>query len=155
MIALIRPVVDGLGYIFWGLEYFVQGRRSLLRIYIDAEEGITVDDCEKVSRQVSGVLDVEDPIKSEYVLEVSSPGWDRPLYEVWQYRQFIGETIELRLSTPFEGRRKFKGVLSSVEDTDEIGLYVDGEEYLFPVEWIEKAKIVPRTDGPATEVTGK
>ncbi len=155
LVELIRPVVEGLGYIFWGLDYLSQGHRSLLRIFIDSEDGVTIDDCEKVSRQVSGILDVEDPIKNEYTLEVSSPGWDRPLYEPWQYRQYVGETISLRLSAPFEGRRKYKGVLTCVEDTDEIGLYVDGEEYVFPVEWIEKANIVPRTDGPATEVSGK
>lgn len=141
--TLLSPVVTALGCELWGLEYFAKGRGSVLRLFIDKPEGISVEDCERVSRQVSAVMDVEDPIQSEYVLEVSSPGMDRPLYKLSQYQHSIGETIALRLRLPFEGRRKFTGVLTAVEN-DEIVLHIDDEEYLLPFELIDKANVVPR-----------
>ena len=105
---LLQPVVEALGCELWGLELQSGGKTKLLRIYIDrAEEGVGIEDCERVSRQSSAVLDVEDAINGEYILEVSSPGMDRPLYELSQYEQFIGEDISLRLRFPYEGRRKF------------------------------------------------
>jgi len=141
---LLGPVVEALGCELWGIELQTGGRTKLLRLYIDhAENGIGVDDCERVSRQASAVLDVEDAINGEYILEVSSPGMDRPLYELSQYEQFIGEDISLRLRFPYEGRRNFKGRLSGVDD-DEIVLVVADHEFLFPVEGIEKANVVPR-----------
>ena len=95
--ALIAPVAASLGCELWGLEYLTQGRYTTVRIYIDREEGVSLEDCEKVSRQVSSVMDVEDPIDSEYTLEVSSPGMDRPLYTLEQYARYIGEQINVRL----------------------------------------------------------
>lgn len=138
---LIEPTVTGLGYQLWGVELLSQGRHSLLRIYIESENGITVDDCARVSHQVSGVLDVEDPIQSRYTLEVSSPGIDRPLFLLEQYRNYIGQWLKLRLRTPFEGRRKFAGTLTAIED-DEVVIQIDDEEYVLPFEMIEKANIV-------------
>ncbi len=141
---LLGPVVEALGCELWGLELQTGGKTKLLRMYIDrAEEGIGVDDCERVSRQASAVLDVEEAINGEYILEVSSPGMDRPLYELSQYEQFIGEDISLRLRFPYEGRRNFKGRLTGIDD-DEIVLVVTDNEFLFPVEGIEKANVVPR-----------
>ena len=141
---LLGPVVEALGCELWGIELQAGGKTKLLRLYIDnAKNGIGVDDCERVSRQASAVLDVEDAINGEYILEVSSPGMDRPLYELSQYEQFIGEDISLRLRFPYEGRRNFKGRLSGVDD-DEIVLVVADHEFLFPVEGIEKANVVPR-----------
>lgn len=142
---LIRPVVEGLGYCFWGMEYLAQGKDSVLRIYIetDLEAGIGVEDCAKVSRQVSSILDVEDPITGEYNLEVSSPGLDRPLFELSQYEKYVGATIFVRLRVPFDGRRKFKGQLTALEG-DEVVLRVDQEEYLLPIDLIEKANVVPQ-----------
>lgn len=141
---LLVPVVEALGCELWGIELQAGGKTKLLRLYIDnAKNGIGVDDCERVSRQASAVLDVEDAINGEYILEVSSPGMDRPLYELGQYEQFIGEDISLRLRFPYEGRRNFKGRLSGVDD-DEIVLVVADHEFLFPVEGIEKANVVPR-----------
>ena len=141
---LLGPVVEALGCELWGLELQTGGKTKLLRMYIDrAEEGIGVDDCERVSRQASAVLDVEEAINGEYILEVSSPGMDRPLYELSQYEQFIGEDISLRLRFPYEGRRNFKGRLTGIDD-DEIVLVVTDHEFLFPVEGIEKANVVPR-----------
>ena len=141
---LLQPVVESMGFEFWGLEY-LQGRQSTLRIYIDHANGITVDDCARVSRQVGSVMDVEDPISHDYLLEVSSPGMDRPLFRLEQYQKSVGETLELRLRMPFDGRRKFKGVLRGIEDTD-IVLLVDDHEYLLPIELIDKAHIVPKFD---------
>jgi ribosome maturation factor RimP len=141
---LLGPVVEALGCELWGLELQTGGKTKLLRIYIDrAEDGIGVDDCERVSRQASAVLDVEEAINGEYILEVSSPGMDRPLYELSQYEQYIGEDISLRLRFPYEGRRNFKGRLTGIDD-DEIILVVTDHEFLFPVEGIEKANVVPR-----------
>lgn len=141
---LLKPVVESMGFDFWGLEY-IQGQQSILRIYIDHADGITVDHCAEVSRQVGSVMDVEDPISHDYVLEVSSPGMDRPLFRLEQYQQSVGELLEVRLRMPFDGRRKFKGVLTGIEDTD-IVLLVDDHEYLLPVELVDKAHIVPKFD---------
>lgn len=142
---LLQPVVESMGFEFWGLEFLAQGKPSTLRIYIDHTDGITVDHCAAVSRQVGSVLDVEDPISHDYVLEVSSPGMDRPLFRLEQYQQSVGEVLEVRLRMPFDGRRKFKGVLTGIEDTD-IVLLVDDHEYLLPVELVDKAHIVPKFD---------
>lgn len=141
--ALIAPVVTGLGYQLWGVEYASQGRHTSLRIFIDAEAGITVDDCAAVSRQIGGVFDVEDPISGEYTLEVSSPGMDRPLFTLAQYTQFIGYQVQVRLRSPFEGRRRFNGLLKGVEEGDVV-IEVDKHEYLLPIDSIDKANVVPR-----------
>lgn len=140
---MFEPVASALGCELWGVEYMAQGRRALLRVYIDKEGGIGVDDCEKVSRQVSSVLDVEDPIQSEYTLEVSSPGMDRPLFKLEQFEVSVGETVAVRLRLPFEGRRKFTGLLKGIEN-EEIVLEVDNEEYVLPYELVDKANIVPQ-----------
>ncbi|TVZ40165.1 ribosome maturation factor RimP [Alteromonadaceae bacterium 2753L.S.0a.02] len=142
--ALIAPVVASLGCELWGLDYLVQGRRSMLRIYIDKEpDGVLVDDCERVSRQVSSVLDVEDPISGEYTLEVSSPGMDRPLYKLEQFEKYVGHKIALKLRVAFDGRRKFQGILKGIEN-EEIVLEVGEDEYLLPYELIDKANVVPQ-----------
>lgn len=141
--ALLAPVVEALGYVCWGVEYISQGRHSLLRVYIDHPDGILVEDCEKVSRQVSGVLDVEDPITNEYTLEVSSPGMDRPLFTLEQFAAHAGEQVKVKLRSPFEGRRNFQGLLRGVEDQDVV-VQVDEHEYLLPIEMIDKANVVPR-----------
>lgn len=140
---LLEPVVTALECEFWGLDYVAQGKKSVLRLYIEKEGGVLVEDCEKVSRQVSATLDVEDPIRSEYTLEVSSPGLDRPLFRLDQFTRYVGEQVAIRLRIAFEGRRKFSGLLKGVEN-DEIVVQVDNEEYLLPFELIDKANIVPR-----------
>lgn len=143
--ALIEPVVASMGFELWGIDYLSQGKHSRLVIYIDSPDGVSVEDCASISRQVSAVLDVEDPIAGEYRLEVSSPGMDRPLYTLDQYARFKGHEIALRLRTPFEGRRKFKGLLAGVEG-DEVLLHLEGEEYCFPIDTIDQARVVPRFD---------
>jgi len=143
--ALLAPVVEALGYECWGIEFLSQGRHSLLRVYIDHPDGILIDDCEKVSRQISGVLDVEDPITNEYTLEVSSPGMDRPLFVLEQFVRSVGEQVRIRLRSPFEGRRNFQGLLRGVEGQDVVVL-VDDHEYLLPIDLIDKANIIPSFD---------
>lgn len=140
---LIEPGVTALGFELWGIEYLAQGAHSVLRVFIDSDDGITVDDCARVSHQISGVLDVEDPISGHYSLEVSSPGMDRPLFTLEQFAAWAGHEVQVRLRVPFEGRRKFKGRLNGVEG-DEVLLIVDKEEYLLPIDLIDRANVVPQ-----------
>jgi ribosome maturation factor RimP len=142
----VASVVNPMGYEFVGLELQRQGRTSLLRIYIDAEKGVTVDDCARVSRQVSAVLDVEDPIQGKYDLEVSSPGIDRPLFELAHYTNQLGKRIKIRVNKPVDERRNFVGFLLRVEG-NEIHLLVNGEEMIFPFATIDKAKLVTDNAG--------
>ncbi len=139
---LIRPTVEALGVELWGLEFLIQGKYSVLRVYIDRpEEGVTIDDCEKVSRQISGIFDVEDPIAGEYTLEVSSPGMDRPLFTLAQFARFIGSEAAVKLRAPLEGRRKYKGIIQSVNE-DSLCLVVDGKQFQLPGNSIDKANLV-------------
>lgn len=140
--SLLQPAVEGMGYEFVGVEYLPQGRRSLLRVYIDSPSGVTVDDCEQVSYQVSGVLEVEDPLKGAYTLEVSSPGLDRPLFTLEQFRRFCGQRVQLRLSSPHEGRRRLSGELSAVHEASVV-VIEEGAAIEVPFELIEKARLVP------------
>ena len=139
----LAPVVESMGFVFWGLEFMSNGKHSMLRIFIDHEDGITVDNCADVSRQISSVLDVEDPISQEYNLEVSSPGMDRPIFTLEQYAALAGNIVEVRLRMAFDGRRKFKGRLVGVEQEDVV-VHVDDNEYLLPFELIDKAHVVPQ-----------
>lgn len=139
---ILQPTVAALGYTLWGVEHMARGRHSLVRVYIDSPAGITVDDCAVVSGQVGAVLDVEDPITGEYTLEVSSPGMDRLLFALAQYDAYVGEVVELRLRSAFEGRRRFKGILKGVEGED-IVIQIDDHEFLLPYEAIEKARVHP------------
>ncbi|MFA6301897.1 MAG: ribosome maturation factor RimP [Legionella sp.] len=129
---LLLPTVTSMGYELWGCEYLAQGKHSLLRIYIDKPEGISVDDCQAVSAQISALLDVEDPIPGNYSLEISSPGIPRPLFYAWQYERYIGEPVQLKTYKPVAGKRKFVGIIVSVSDG---GLVLDRdnerEEILF------------------------
>ena len=143
MAELLEPGVNALGYELLGLEYLSQGRHSVLRLFIDRPDGITVEDCERVSHQVSGVLEVEDPIKGQYTLEVSSPGLDRPLFKPAHFERFVGEQVQVRLVRPLDGRRKFKGQLLGLRDGSVV-IELDGEELVLPWEDIEKAQLVPQ-----------
>lgn len=138
---LIEPTVTALGLELWGIEHIQQGKYSLLRIYIERDEGITIEDCEQVSRQVSAIMDVEDPISGEYTLEVSSPGMDRPLFNARQFEQFAGSEVKLRLRNLVKGRRNFKGTIVKVAG-DNISLLVDGADYELTIAEVEKANIV-------------
>jgi ribosome maturation factor RimP len=125
-----------------GVQYHASRNRSLLRVYIDRAAGITLDDCARVSHQVSGVLDVEDPITGEYDLEVSSPGLDRPLFSREHFERFGGQRARVTLEAPIEGRRRFTGELGGVRG-DAVSVWVDGEEYLLPFDAIASARLTP------------
>ena len=142
---LLEPVVTSMGYEFVGLEFISQGRHSILRIYIDAEDGVGVDDCADVSRQLSAVLDVEDPIASEYALEISSPGMNRPLFKLSQYEQFIGEDVKFKTIRPQleNGQRKFKGTITAVENNNVI-FDVENDSISVPFADIDKANIIAK-----------
>lgn len=139
----VEPVVTGLGYEFVGAEYVSSGRQRVLRIYIDSPDGVTVDDCARVSHQVSGVLDVEDPFREPYALEVSSPGLDRPLFTPQQFARFVGETVRIKTATAIGRRRNFTGVLSATKD-DGVVLTVDGETHEIAWSQIAEARLVPQ-----------
>lgn len=139
---IIEPVVSGMGYEFVGLEYLPQGKHSILRVFIDTPDGVTLDDCSTVSHQVSAVLDVEDPIKGEYSLEISSPGLDRPLFTLEQFERFIGNQCILRSRMPIDGQRKFTGKISTIED-QMVVLELPEKTVKVPFDLIEKANLVP------------
>jgi len=149
---LLGPTIESLGFELWGLELISPSRRATLRIYIESENGVTVDNCATVSRHLSSALDVEDPIQGEYTLEVSSPGVDRLLFKPEQYGLYIGEPIEIRLRVPFEGRRKFRGWLIGLEGEDVV-VRVDNHEYLLPMKQIDKARVEPRLEAAKAKVT--
>lgn len=139
---LIRPTVEALEVDLWGVEHLIQGKYSVLRVFIDkAGEGVTIEDCERVSRQISGIFDVEDPIPGEYTLEVSSPGMDRPLFNIEQFGQYVGSEATVKLRSPLDGRRKFKGVIQKIE-AGAVCLLVDGKEFVLPAIAIDKANLV-------------
>ena len=141
--TLIRQEVELLGFELLGVELTGQGKGgSLLRIYIDHEEGILMDDCVQVSHQVSGVLDVEDPIKERYQLEVSSPGLDRPLFEIAHFERFKGSRVRVKTRTKIDNRHRFTGVLGGVEE-DQVLIEEDGALYRIPIDMIDSARVVP------------
>lgn len=139
---MLAPAVEALGFEMLGVEFVRAGKHSTLRIYIDHENGINVDDCADVSHQASAILDVEDPISTEYNLEVSSPGMDRPLFKEAHYAACVGEVVSVRLRLPMDNRRNFKGTLTSVEDGN-IHVEVDGQAFVLAVANIEKGNLVP------------
>jgi len=140
--SLIQPVVEDLGYEFVGLEYSSNPKNPALVLYIDQTDGIAVEDCEKVSREVASLLDVEDPIPGNYVLEVSSPGLDRPLFSLAHFDQFIGSVVHITLFAPAAGRRKFKGPILGTEN-ELVRIEQDGVELKLEFGNIAKARLVP------------
>ncbi len=138
----IEPTVAGLGYELLGLERSRGSASQLLRLYIDHVGGITVEDCERVSRQVSDLLDAEQLVQGEYTLEVSSPGLDRPLFTLEQHRRFIGEEVALRLRALVGGRRRVSGRLCAVSD-EILQLEVEGERLEIPYREVERSRLVP------------
>ena len=139
--ALIEPAIEVMGFELWGLELVRRGKQSLLRIFIEAEHGITVDDCAAVSRQVSGILDVENPINEEYTLEVSSPGIDRRLFKHAQVDRCVGQPATVQLRQPFEGQKRFKGVIVGTEASDIVLRLNNEEEIVLPFQAIERANV--------------
>ena len=142
LIELLEPVVSSLGYELWELEYGTHRGGGLLRLYIDSPDGISVEDCERVSRAVSEALDVADPIASEYTLEVSSPGLDRVLRTQAHFERFAGERVKLEMSAPVNGRKRFAGRVTQVA-AGAITLEFDDAVVELPIAGIHKARIAP------------
>jgi len=142
--STINPIVIDMGYELLGIEYVASGKHSVLRLYIDCEEGIGVDDCEIVSRQVSSIMDVEDPINGQYNLEVSSPGIERPLFVIAHYQRFLGHDIRLKTYRPIDGKRNFFiGCIGSVSETNNtIELVTELGPVSFDIDLIEKANLI-------------
>lgn len=149
----LEKLILSMGCELYGVEVVPQGRQQVLRIYIDSadketKKGVTIDDCSRVSYQVGAMLDVEDTMKDRYLLEVSSPGIDRPLFELKHYQQHVGGQVKMKLHSPIEGRRQYKGILQRI-DGEQIVLIVDGDvsipELAVPFSAIEKASVVGDT----------
>lgn len=138
---LARRVVDPMGFELVGVEFFQHGSNATLRIYIDHPRGITLDDCSAVSHQLSGVLDVEDPLPGHYDLEVSSPGIDRPLVFPEHFERFTGQQIRIRLAEKLDGRRKLEGQLCG-HVSGIITVEADGRRWEIPLHQIESARLV-------------
>ena len=140
---MLEPGITSMGYELVGVEFQTGGNSGgLLRVYIDSEAGISAEDCQKVSYQVSGVLDVEDPIPGHYTLEISSPGLDRMLFRKQDFDRFAGQLIKLRTVYPIEGQRKFKGRLLGLQGENVI-FEQDEMEISLPFDQIEQARLVP------------
>ncbi|MDP3704595.1 MAG: ribosome maturation factor RimP [Legionellaceae bacterium] len=139
----IRPTVENMGYELWGCQYLAQGKHALLRVYIDKSDGIGIEDCEQASRQISALLDVEDPISGHYSLEISSPGIPRPLFYSTQYQRYVGDTVEIKLVKPVEGKRRFIGVIVSA-DEHVLVLDVDDKKMDFLFSTIVKAHLTSK-----------
>ena len=141
---LCRGGVEALGFELVDVELAGGGRSPTLRVYIDSPVGITVDNCADVSRQLSAIFDVEDPLPGSYTLEVSSPGLDRPLVTPEDFRKRLGSTVKLKLRRPDEtGRRNFTGSLMEATD-DGVVVEVDAERFSLPYAAIERARLVPK-----------
>jgi ribosome maturation factor RimP len=139
----LNSLLESMGYEFVGGEMLSQGQYSTLRIYIDSEKGVTIDDCSQVSRQLSAMLDVESPMQSRYTLEVSSPGIDRPLFTLAHFEKQVGKTVRIKLSVPVNKRRQYKGLVTKVLE-GQIYLLEDGVKQAveIPFSAIDKANVV-------------
>lgn len=143
--SLLAPLVEDLGYEYVGMEYQRQKDSALLRVYIDTPDGVDLDDCERVSREAAALLDVEDPVKGHYTLEISSPGLDRPLFTPEQYQRFVGEQVTLTTFAPVDGRRRFKGPLRAA-GPEQVEIEQDGVLVTLEMGNIAKARLVPDYD---------
>ncbi|MFQ6007300.1 MAG: ribosome maturation factor RimP [Woeseia sp.] len=142
MMALLVPAVESLGYELSDLEVKLGGKSGVVRLFIDKPGGVGLEDCERVSRQISALLDVEDPVPGRYVLEVSSPGLDRRLTKVEHFQRFMGEDVLVKMRFPVAGRRNFRGALRAA-DEESIEVEVDGESHRLPIATIASARLVP------------
>ena len=141
---LLAPVVEDLGFVLWGVEY-IQGRGAVLRVFIDHADGISVDNCAAVSHEVSGVLDVEDPVLDAYTLEVSSPGIDRPLTRLKDFDMFEGYEVKIETTELIDGQRRFKGMLAGIENNDVL-ININQGTIGLKFEWLSDAKLVLTDD---------
>jgi ribosome maturation factor RimP len=143
LIKLIEPVIVAAGYELVELEFSPASRRALLRVYIDRTDGenVTLDDCVRASRAIGQMLEETDPIEREYELEVSSPGFDRPLRTAAHFARFVGSEVRIDLLQPVEDRKRFRGRLLAA-DEEGVVVEVDGREWRLPISGIGKARLV-------------
>ena len=139
---LLQPAIGRLGYELADLEAKLGGGSGVVRVFIDHPDGISLEDCEKVSLAVSALLDVEDPLPGQYNLEVSSPGLDRKLTKVEHFQRFAGATVKVQMRFPIQGRKRFRGTLVASDD-ENIVVEVDGESHSLPMATIDTARLVP------------
>lgn len=137
----LEPIVSDLGCELVDVKLVTEHGRAILRVFIDKEGGLQVGDCQKVSREIDTLLDVESGIRDRYDLEVSSPGLDRPLVKEADFSKFAGKKISLKTKTPIDGRQNYKGLLHGIEER-RIRMTIDGKEYQIPFEQVERAKVV-------------
>jgi ribosome maturation factor RimP len=141
IVPIVEPVIVGMGYNFWGLECQSNHNTAQVRIFIDHSDGITLDDCSRVSQQLSAVLDVEDPVQVPYTLEISSPGINRKLFTVEQMNTAVGCKVKIKTSWPIGERRNFRGIMKKANDEQVTIVTLEGEEFLLPIEAIKNAKL--------------
>lgn len=138
----LATLINSMGYELIGCEMLPSGRQMIFRIYIDSKKGVSLNDCSLVSHQVSAMFDVEDPFQGRYALEISSPGIDRPLFEIEHYQKYVGEKVKIRLYAPINRRRQYKGILKRVEGENIYLLDDTGSEVMLPFSAIEKANLI-------------
>ncbi len=146
---LISPTIEDLGCECWGIELVAQGKRTLLRVYIDKPEGVTVDDCADVSREIGDLLDVEEVFGGAFTLEVSSPGMDCILFKPKQYEAMLGAQVEVRLNVPLDGRKRVTGLLTGLENDEVIVRPIENgepsdEEYVLPLNNVQRTRVIPQ-----------
>ena len=141
IVPIVEPVIVGMGYDFWGIECQVSANTAQVRIFIDQEKGITLDDCSRVSQQLSAVLDVEDPVEVPYTLEISSPGINRKLFTTEQMKRSVGSQVKVKTSWPIEERRNIRGVLQHVDEENITVLTDEAESFVIPVAAIKNARL--------------
>ncbi len=139
---LLRPGVEALGFELVGIDFQPREKNTLVRLYIDSAQGVRLEDCEAVSRQVSGILEVDDPISGRYTLEVSSPGLDRPLFDLSHFKQYMGKKSRVKMIVEVNGRKNFTGIIKAVSDTV-VTLLVDDSEFELIFDDIKSARLVP------------
>ena len=144
---LFEPVVNGMGYELIEIEYQPNPKYGVLRLYIDSEQGIDIDDCSEVSHQISALIDVEDPLPGKFNLEISSPGLDRPLRKLEDFEKFAGQRAQVKTAMPLDGQRNFKGRLAGI-DNDVLLLECDDKLVRLAVSAIDKARLIPDFDKP-------
>ena len=142
--ALFEPVIQSMGYELVGVEFQGSVQHGTLRVYIDHENGIGVDDCAAISQQISAILDVEEPIQQAYDLEVSSPGLNRPLFKSADYELFTDRLVKIKMAVPVDGRRNFKGVIQGVKQSKIVQVMVDNESYELLINDIAKANLISK-----------
>ena len=154
LVDLLKPSINELGFELWGIEFHANTKNAILRIFIDHQDGVNIDHCVEVSHQVTGLLDVHDPIKTHYTLEVSSPGLDRSFFYPEQFLQYLGETVKFQLNTLVDARRRLEGKLIELradgvlielpaKKSKKKEAVLEAQKILILFDWIDRANLIP------------